>query len=589
MAFARQLRRIYHSLYFAPLIVFVSMSLIVYWSWQANKTALDRDINSAVMERSEQLQDSIKQKLAAYEQIITGGAGLIRGSHDVMKNEWHDYVSTFNISRDYKGVYGIGYIKTFDAAQLPLITQYMHDQGVSDFQIKPDTSRDTYTAILYSEPEQTNSPVGQDLFAEPKRMASMIRARDSGMISLSPPLKSLRNITDQAVMVMFTPQYRNDRELPHTTEERRQAIEGYVYAGFRTGDFFDYVTRDFVKDGIMAVQISAASASDNDSTVFYKSADYERLSNTKGYAHNDQWMEAYGQKLHLQYSYKLSNLVRPQRLTAPVWTLVGGFLFALLLAEAILLLLKARARELSHLKEQAVNLAKDELLSLASHQLRTPATTVKQYLGMVLQGFAGDITPTQHSLLDKAYAGNERQLYIINEMLHIAKIDAGRIVLAKHKTDVGKLVGDIVEEARVEAEEARHSLRLSLPKKPLYLKVDEPMLRMAIENIVSNAIKYTPAGGKIHVKVAPVKNTLQISVKDSGIGIDQKDFAKLYQLFTRLDNKRLQNVSGTGVGLYLAKHLVELHKGSLTFTSKPDKGSTFIISLPMSAYRSKKP
>lgn len=572
-------------MYFAPFIVFAAMMILTYGAWRSSVTTLHNDIQVAANERTSRIQDSIAQRFAAYEQVITGGAGLIRGSQDVTKNEWHDYVSTFNIAQYYSGLQGIGYIKIFTSEQLSGVISYMQAQGVSDFHVVPDNPRDTYTGVLYTEPPETAGAVGLDMFTQPDRMKTMIRARDTGSTSLTPLVKSLRNNTDQPVLMLFVPQYQ--RELPlHTTAQRQQAIQGYTYAGVRTGDFFDYIASINKTDGDTIAKITSQTSTEPPRAI-YESSQFSKFNNASNYYFKEQTMDIYGQKWTLRYGYKISGLIRPQRRLTPMLTALAGFLFAFLLAEVIFLLLKARARELSSLQNQAVDLAKDELLSLASHQLRTPATTVKQYLGMVLQGFAGDITATQQSLLNKAYIGNERQLYIINEMLHIAKIDAGRIVLARHKTDIVKLVRDVLFEAENDIENAQHKLKETLPSKPLYMRIDAHMLRMAIENLVSNAIKYTPRGGKIHVTVRKGKSLVQIIVKDSGIGIDQKDFSKLYELFTRLDDKRMQNVSGTGVGLYLAKHLVLLHKGDLTVESKPGKGSTFTITLPYIIKRSK--
>ncbi len=578
-AYARRLRILYNSLYFGPLVVFFALLLLTYGAWQSSRTTLRNDTRSALSDHISRVEDNINQRLAAYEQIITGGAGLVRGSQDVTKNEWHDYVSTFDIARYNPGVQGIGLIKVFGAAQLPDVMSYMQAQGVTDFHITPDTPRDFYTAVLYAEPPNTGNAAGIDMFTQTGRMQTMLRARDSGQPSITPPVKSFRNLTAQPVLVLFVPIYDSSTSLA-TIAQRQQALRGFTYAGLGATDFFNAILAQTQQDDTMALQITSLTNA-GPSALIYQSDKYEQFVHAHDYTFSDQTMSVYGQSWKLRYGFKNSALIRPQRALAPILTLLAGFLFSLLLAEVIYLLLKARNRDFSQQKEQAVDLAKDELLSLASHQLRTPATTVKQYLGMVLQGFAGDITETQHSLLDKAYTGNERQLYIINEMLHIAKIDAGRIVLARHKTDIVKLVRDILFEAQPSIEEAGHTLRESLPKQPVYIHVDEHMLRMAIENLVSNAVKYTPSGGKIRVEVHKDKGEIRIVVSDNGVGIEQKDFSKLYKLFTRLDNKLMQNVSGTGVGLYLAKHLIELHKGTLTLSSKPGKGSAFTITLPI--------
>lgn len=577
-------KKIYHSLYFAPCVVFVAMLLITYWSWRASIATLNRDYETVITDHANQTKNELSQRLASYEQIITGGAGLIRSSEDVLQNEWHDYVSTFDITKQYQGIYSIGYIKAFSAAELPEVVAHMQAQGI-DFKVTPDTSRDFYTAILYSDPPATQqSSLGVDMFTEPVRRQTMSRARDTGQTSITPPLKPLIINSDQIFLIMYVPQYKGNNDFA-TAEQRRQALQGYTYAAVKADDFF---RKRFASGQDGDAVVVRVSTQDTTGTwqAFYTTTDYDKIINRHGRIARTQYITIYGQNWKLDYSFKATELLPSQRRNTPAWTVLAGLLLAFLLSEVIFLLLKSRANELSNLKEEAVDLAKDELLSLASHQLRTPATTVKQYLGMVLQGFAGDITPTQLSLLEKAYAGNERQLYIINEMLHVAKIDAGRIVLARHKSDINKLVKDVVYEAESDRELANHKLTLKLESKPVILRVDEHMLRMAIENLVSNAIKYTLPGGKITISVRKLRAEVIITVKDTGIGIAQKDMERLYKLFTRLDNPLTENVSGTGVGLYLAKHLVELHGGQLTVTSKPNVGSTFRLTLPF-PYKSK--
>ena len=261
--------------------------------------------------------------------------------------------------------------------------------------------------------------------------------------------------------------------------------------------------------------------------------------------------------------------------------LLFGVFSAALIAYIVLVLIRARGRELYQQKEHAIKVAQDELLSLASHQLRTPATGVKQYVGMVLQGFAGKVPPAQMALLEKAYASNDRQLRIINEILHMAKIGSGRIVLAKKDINLGELVTDIVSEQRGDIDQANHELKVKLPTKPITLPADMHMLRMAIENLLSNAIKYTPSAGRITVHVYREENLAKVAITDTGVGIGTADLNTIFRQFVRLDNETSQRVGGTGIGLYLSKNLVELHGGTVTVESQPGVGSTFTISLPI--------
>ena len=271
--------------------------------------------------------------------------------------------------------------------------------------------------------------------------------------------------------------------------------------------------------------------------------------------------------------------------TILLFVLVSAVLAPIVLA----LVVRANSDDINAQKQHAVEVAKDELLSLASHQLRTPATGVKQYVGMVLQGYAGKVPAKQRTLLEKAYASNDRQLRIINEILHMAKIGSGRIVLAKQPTSLNELVADIVSEQLPDIESSKHKITVILPKKPLVVSADTHMLRMAIENVLSNAIKYTPLGGRIKVRVSSTNTQAVVSVQDSGVGINDTDIDKIFHQFSRLQNEMSQQVGGTGIGLYLAKNLAELHNGSIEVSSRSGVGSTFTIRLPLGSPPTNRP
>jgi signal transduction histidine kinase len=259
---------------------------------------------------------------------------------------------------------------------------------------------------------------------------------------------------------------------------------------------------------------------------------------------------------------------------------IGGTAAAVMIATIVLLVLHARSRELEFEKNRDIDLAKDDLLSIASHQLRTPATGVKQYLGLVLQGFAGDVSEQQRDLLQRAYKSNDRQLDVINEILHLAKIESGRIILSKREFDMSEMIRDVAGDLAQDIDEQQHKFVLKLPKRAVMYNGDSHMIHISVENLLSNAIKYTPAGGTITVGLRSNQEYIDIYVKDSGIGIDQEDREKLFVAFGRIVNERSRMVSGTGVGLYLVKHLIEMHGGEILLESEVDRGSTFTIRLP---------
>jgi signal transduction histidine kinase len=224
--------------------------------------------------------------------------------------------------------------------------------------------------------------------------------------------------------------------------------------------------------------------------------------------------------------------------------------------------------------------AKDDFLALASHQLRTPATGVKQYLGMIVEGFAGPLTELQQKLINKAYESNERQLSIINEMLFVARADAGQVKIQEGNINLRLLVQDIIEEQQVAFRNKQQTCKINIPEGDVTIIGDEQYLRMAIENIVSNATKYTPEGGRIDVILTDNPEDITIEVCDTGVGVAEEDQDKLFKKFSRIPNNLSGVVSGSGLGLYLVKKVVESHKGSVTFKSKKGEGSKVKITLP---------
>lgn len=229
-----------------------------------------------------------------------------------------------------------------------------------------------------------------------------------------------------------------------------------------------------------------------------------------------------------------------------------------------------------------LNAAKDEFISIASHQLRTPATGVKQYIHMALEGYGGAVPPKLRVFLEKANNSNERQLSVINDLLQVAQMDAGKVVLRKEDIDTGRLIDDIIHEQGSKFSARRQTIRFKKPKAKVRVYADITKMRMVIENIIDNASKYTPPGKNILIRLTKSQGMARIAITDEGVGIAEEDIDKVFQKFLRLDNPMSTEVGGTGLGLYWVQKVVELHGGSLSVTSELGKGSTFTVSLPLS-------
>jgi PAS domain S-box-containing protein len=253
-------------------------------------------------------------------------------------------------------------------------------------------------------------------------------------------------------------------------------------------------------------------------------------------------------------------------------------------AEEALLESEQRFKAMSEQQTELVELnnAKDEFISLASHQLRTPATGVKQFIGMLLENYFGELSDDQRIMLEYAYESNERQLEVINDLLKVAQVDAGKVVLSKQKSDLADMLEDIMQEQRAQFSRRKQRVLLDRPKAPVYARVDPSRIRMVIENLIDNASKYTPDGKGITVSIDKSKrgSSVKIEVKDEGVGIAKEDVQKLFQKFSRLENPLSIQVGGTGIGLYWAKKIVDLHGGTIVLKSKQGKGTVFTVEIP---------
>jgi PAS domain S-box-containing protein len=231
-------------------------------------------------------------------------------------------------------------------------------------------------------------------------------------------------------------------------------------------------------------------------------------------------------------------------------------------------------------EERELDKAKDEFVSIASHELRTPATAVKNFIGLLKEGYAGELTPEQTEYVNYAYESNEKQLGIINNLLHVANTDAGKITLEQKPISLKELVQRAADQILPDILLRGQKIRYTFPRADIVLNVDPNYLEMAVSNLIANASKYTYKDGKITIHLGISKDEVHITIKDNGVGISKKDMPRLFKKFVRIDNPLTANVGGNGLGLYLTNEIVNLHGGHVEVKSVKGKGSSFTIILP---------
>jgi signal transduction histidine kinase len=231
-------------------------------------------------------------------------------------------------------------------------------------------------------------------------------------------------------------------------------------------------------------------------------------------------------------------------------------------------------------KLKALDDAKDEFISMASHQLRTPLTSVKGYISMLIDGDAGSVNDQQLRFLEQAYNSSQRMVYLIADLLNVSRLKTGKFTITGNPTYLPEVVESELNQLQETARARGLQLIYDKPKEFPILNLDETKIRQVIMNFADNAIYYTPKGGRITLKLESTPDSVQLTVNDTGIGVPKSDQHKLFTKFYRAGNARKARPDGTGLGLFMAKKVIIAQGGALIFKTTEGKGSTFGFSFP---------
>ena len=231
-------------------------------------------------------------------------------------------------------------------------------------------------------------------------------------------------------------------------------------------------------------------------------------------------------------------------------------------------------------KLKALDEAKDDFVSMASHQLRTPLTSVKGNISLVLDGDAGKISDLQRQLLEQAFTSSQRMVFLIADLLNVSRLKTGKFVIERAPVNLADIIEEEVRQL-IDTAKSRHlTLSYVKPEGITDLMLDDTKTRQVIMNFVDNAIYYTPAGGKIDVVLSETESSVECRVIDNGIGVPLSERPHLFSKFYRAANARKARPDGTGLGLFMAKKVIVSEGGALIFESEEGKGSTFGFSFP---------
>lgn len=565
----------------AELVALAIFCIAIIASALYANTVVDRTATEHAARLNQQAREIMQMtnnSVRSYNHLLLGAAALYANSGDLTAEQWEAFYRNIDVAGQFPEAIGVGYAKRIVDSDIAGIEQYALSAGYDEFTYRAaeNSSEQPYTAILHLQPatQANKNALGFDMYSQESRRSAMARARDEATLVMSAPVSLVQDdgqtSTTKGVLIYY-PTYRGGI-IPSTVEARRDALTGYVYVVTKPG----LVIQKFLTDS-RAVQPSAnVQVYDNENpgaeelfnrTVNYSSSNYMEVAQSNTIDERS-WTVKVGDVDHA-----------PLILRNP-WVLFGfGSMLGAILALVIFVSLLRRLSSVEQKYESEVQRSKDELLALASHQLRTPASGVKQYIGMLTAGIMGELTPAQQTIAEKAYDTNERQLHIINELLYVSKIDAGQLLIEPRRVDVTTMIQKALDDLSETASQKDITVNFRR-KRPLYIIADSRYVRMIIENLISNAIKYSYPSSSVGITIASRGEDVDIKIKDTGVGLAPGNIERAFGKFNRINNPLSYNEGGSGLGLFLARQLARAHGGDITVESELDEGSTFTLSLP---------
>lgn len=266
-----------------------------------------------------------------------------------------------------------------------------------------------------------------------------------------------------------------------------------------------------------------------------------------------------------------------------ITTIIVTFLATAFLAAFITRLIRQREEDLMKERDRSHRLSdiKEEFVSVAAHQVRTPLGSLRWLFRSLLEGDAGKLNDKQARLLEEGRDRTENLLRVLNDLLDVSKLEKGALVQDIAPVSLENIIIQALEEHRAEADKKGVKVKYSQDEKLPVMRLDEQKIKMVIENLVDNGVKYNEEGGTVEIRTARKDDAALVSVRDDGIGISEEDQEKIFKRFFRSKPAKKKVSTGSGLGLYIARQIIEAHGGRIWFRSKEGGGTTFFIELPI--------
>jgi len=525
---------------------------------------------------------AITGRIDAYTAMLLGGAGLFAASSDVTRHEFHRYVERLELVQRYPGIQGIGYARLVRPGERERILA-VNRADIPAFRFWPERPSGDITAIVYLEPpdERNQLAMGFDMMSDTVRAEAMNRACDEAQPAATGRVRLVQEDADpgraQSGFLIYVPVYAGG-SVPASVEQRRRALLGYVYSPFRADDLLDGVVSDELRYTI-GFEVYEGGVEDN--RLLHRTA----LTMPPSSMQTKRVIDVAGRPWTVVLHRGAVLEVSGRRVIASLIA-IGGSVLSILL----FLVMKGQVRAMGAAEERAEELrrseerlraadrAKEEFLATVSHELRTPLNAIVGWTSMLGRGM---IPPhMQGHAIDVIARNAAAQTRLVEDLLDMSRAIAGHLRLKVVPVDTQSIVDAAIDAVRPAAEESGLTLEHRRGGPLGLIRADPVRLQQIVTNLLSNAIKFTPRGGRISLRAERTGDTVIIAVQDTGIGMAREFLPFVFDRFRQADSTATRSRGGAGLGLAIARHLVELHGGTIAATSEgPGKGSTFTVRL----------
>lgn len=581
--------------YFVLTISLVVTISVTYFFYSSAKT-IDAE---RFIAQTNTIKAEIESRLNTYIALLRAGRGYFNASGEVSKDEFADFVKNLNLRTFYPGVLAMAYSKVFTAEEKDDLIRKMRSEVSPDFKIFPDSPDSSEgQAIIYIEPydERNKIALGYDMSKESVRKLALDTARDSGMFATSGKVVLVQETEAgvQGGFLIYVPVYKNS-DIPETIEERRKQIDGFVYSPFRAGEFVkDVVNQGKIDDIIF--KIYDGNLSEN--SILATGNPDQIVNSFPLQAQNE--IDVGNRKWIITYSttakFQSQSLIWWTPIIFFLGLAISIILFFLSLSQSrtnldliktandltasatmVQILLESEKEARQEAEKSAK--VKDEFLATVSHELRTPLNVIGGWINILK--LSNVEAETKRKAIETINKSLRSQTNLVEQML----IFSDKEFLINSENWQRFSFSELINECLVEVEGRVSEKNLELIKnitETTEIFGDKKKLKQGIICLLDNAIKFSSSGGRITIDLQEIKDQILLKIGDTGEGISEEVLPHIFESFRQSDSSTIRKHSGLGLGLAIAKKIVEGHGGTITVESSGlQKGATFIVNLPL--------